>query len=192
MTPTLAFAVIWVAWIVSWTGAAVWSAPVVQRPARGQERWYQMLTLAGCLLLFLGVRAHRVDPRQLWDFGPGMQWSLVGVAVLGFLFTWWARVFLGPLWSRSVTTKAAHRVVDSGPYAIVRHPIYTGILAATWATALAESAPAAIAGALLLTLAFWLKARLEEQFLREQLGPEDYDSYRRRTPMLIPFGARSR
>jgi protein-S-isoprenylcysteine O-methyltransferase Ste14 len=39
-----------------------------------------------------------------------------------------------------------------------------------------------------MTFGFWIKARLEERFLREQLGPEDYDSYRRRVPMLVPFG----
>ena len=79
-------------------------------------------------------------------------------------------------------------MIDTGPYAIVRHPIYTGLIAAIFATALVKGTLSGIAGALVMTFAFWIKARLEERFLREQLGPEDYNSYRRRVPMLVPFG----
>jgi protein-S-isoprenylcysteine O-methyltransferase Ste14 len=73
----------------------------------------------------------------------------------------------------------------------VRHPIYTGIITAALATAVVKGTPFAIAGALLMTFGFWIKATLEERFLREHLGPGAYDSYRRRVPMLVPFGPRS-
>jgi protein-S-isoprenylcysteine O-methyltransferase Ste14 len=116
---------------------------------------------------------------------------LVAAAVSGFGFAWWARLYLGRLWSSSVTKKANHHVVDTGPYAIVRHPIYTGLIAACFATALLKGTPAGIVGAILMTLGFSIKARLEERFLREQLGPDAYDSYRRRVPMLLPFGPKS-
>src|SRR5438445_12979167 len=48
---------------------------------------------------------------------------------------WWARIHLGRLWSSNVTRKKNHHVVDSGPYGIVRHPIYTGVIVASIATA---------------------------------------------------------
>ena len=98
----------------------------------------------------------------------------------------WSR--LGALWSGTITKKEGHRVIDTGPYAIVRHPIYTGILLAVFATAAVKSMIAGIVGALLITLGIWMKARREEQWLREELDPDAYDGYRRRVPMLIPFG----
>lgn len=85
-----------------------------------------------------------------------------------------------------------HRTVDTGPYGIVRHPIYTGILIAAFATAAAKGTVMGIAGALVMTLGLWMKARLEEAWLRSELGADAYDAYRQRVPMLLPFGPRAR
>jgi protein-S-isoprenylcysteine O-methyltransferase Ste14 len=108
--------------------------------------------------------------------------------VLGFAFAWWARIYLGPVWSSSVTRKVNHRVIDSGPYALVRHPIYTGILLAVYATTAAKGTVLGIAAAVLVTVGFWLKARLEERWLCTELGTGEYSAYRRKVPMLLPFG----
>jgi hypothetical protein len=67
----------------------------------------------------------------------------------------------------------------------------SGLIAACFATAALKGTPVGVAGAVLMTLGFAIKARLEERFLREQLGPDAYDSYRRRVPMLFPFAAKS-
>lgn len=81
--------------------------------------------------------------------------------------------------------------MDSGPYGIVRHPIYTGLLLAVLATMVAKGTVFGLIGSLVIALGIWMKARLEEQFLRGELGSEAYDSYRRRVPMLVPFGPKS-
>jgi protein-S-isoprenylcysteine O-methyltransferase Ste14 len=81
--------------------------------------------------------------------------------------------------------------VDSGPYALVRHPIYTGLLLALLATAAAKGTIFGVAGFLILLIGFWSKARLEERWLTAELGEDAYGSYRRRVPMLVPFGPRS-
>jgi protein-S-isoprenylcysteine O-methyltransferase Ste14 len=91
-----------------------------------------------------------------------------------------------------VTRKDDHRIVDTGPYGLVRHPIYTGILLALYATTLAFPGPFNVAGSVLMTIAFVIKARLEERFLSEELGAEAYAAYRRRVPMLVPFWPVSR
>jgi protein-S-isoprenylcysteine O-methyltransferase Ste14 len=78
-------------------------------------------------------------------------------------------------------------VVDTGPYALTRHPIYTGILFSIFATAAAIGRLDALIGAATITLGLWMKARLEERFLRAELGSAAYDDYARRTPMLVPF-----
>ncbi len=103
------------------------------------------------------------------------------------MFCWWARIHLGALWSGRITRKEGHRVVDTGPYRLVRHPIYTGIDTAALALLVVKATPIALAGFVLIVWGYWIKARIEERFLREQLGAADYDAYRARTPMLVPF-----
>jgi protein-S-isoprenylcysteine O-methyltransferase Ste14 len=105
-------------------------------------------------------------------------------------FAWWARLHLGRLWSSSVTKKTGHRVIDSGPYGLVRHPIYAGFLLSIAATSAELGAIYSSAGVLFFVAGFWIKARLEERFLSAELGEGDYDAYRRRVPMLLPLGPR--
>ena len=99
---------------------------------------------------------------------------------------WWARIHLGQLWSSSVTRKAHHHVVDTGPYAIVRHPIYTGLLLAIISTLLARGTVRTLVGSAIIAVGIYIKARVEEEFLVQQLG-EPYVAYARRVPMLLSF-----
>jgi protein-S-isoprenylcysteine O-methyltransferase Ste14 len=178
--------VLWLAWWASWWLAASWTAPTTAKALAKDEIRYRVLTAIGVVLLLaplgpISVATFVHDPSQLGS------WLLVLLALAGFAFAWWARLHLGTLWSSSITRKEGHHVVDTGPYALVRHPIYTGIIAAAFATALERGTALSIFGALLMTLSFVIKARLEEQFLGAELGEETYASYRRRVPMLIPF-----
>ena len=187
--PGYALILIWVLWLASWIIAARWADPAASRPARGDELLYRVTTIGGALLL--GAGHHLFLGGALWRPSEAAAWSLIAIIALALAFTWWARLNLGRLWSSSVTKKADHCVVDTGPYAIVRHPIYTGVIAAIFATAILKGDLPGLVGAVVMTFGFWLKARLEERFLREQLGAAAYDSYRRKVPMLLPFGPRS-
>jgi protein-S-isoprenylcysteine O-methyltransferase Ste14 len=183
---------VWLVWWLSWMAAALWRDRTVSSPGRQQQIVYRLLAAAGAVLLF-GLYRHDVAAEViLWHTPASLAWFMVAVTAAGLLFTWWARVHLGRLWSSSVTRKADHRVVDSGPYGIVRHPIYTGIIAASIATAVVRGTLLAWLGVCSMTLGWVIKARLEERFLRDQLGTEAYDAYARRVPMLSPFGARRR
>jgi protein-S-isoprenylcysteine O-methyltransferase Ste14 len=164
---------------------ALWASKPANRPPRKDERFYWLLTVAGAVLLALNYRTGRLSLE--WTNPDWMEWVLVVVAALGLAFTWWARIHLGTLWSGRVTRKADHRIIDTGPYRYVRHPIYTGILVAIWASALVRPGPLGIAGAALLTVSFVIKLRLEERFLMQELGAAAYEGYRRRVPMLVPF-----
>jgi protein-S-isoprenylcysteine O-methyltransferase Ste14 len=96
------------------------------------------------------------------------------------------RALLGSNWSATVTVKQHHELIRRGPYAIVRHPIYSGFLLGVLGTALALGE---VRGLVALALAFagwYLKARNEEQFLVEQFG-DAYVGYRRNVKQLIPF-----
>jgi protein-S-isoprenylcysteine O-methyltransferase Ste14 len=201
MWPQTAIYIPWDIWVVTWVIAAIWANRTVGRPEIGREIFYRIVALAGFVFLLAGyIRYH--DGELSWQDWPGIMgwhkyaplpvsWTMVVIAFLGFAFAWWARIHLGRLWSGRITRKEGHHVVDTGPYAIVRHPIYTGILLSAIASAIAIGALHAYIGAFLLIAGYWMKARIEEDWLREQLGPQDYDAYRRRVPMLVPFGPKA-
>ncbi len=187
ITPWSALGWLWGLWYLSWLAVAWWADRAVARPPRRAEFVYRVFTVVGVILLF---GAYRHDTRSdiiLWQTPRAIAWSLVPVAVAGFAFTWWARLHLGRLWSGTVGRKAGHHVVDTGPYGLVRHPIYTGITLASLATAAMRGTGTGWLGFALLTIGWIIKARLEESFLRQELGAEAYDAYARHTPMLIPF-----
>ena len=184
LTPGRATAALWVAWIVSWLIAAAWSSRTVKWGSIGLQFFERAITALGVVMLFARPRGD-VGPRW-WDAEAGGAWILTLVVALGLAFAWWARLHLGRLWSGSVTQKEDHRIIDTGPYAIVRHPIYTGLLLSAFATAALEVTWLAFTGAALIALGFYVKARLEERLLRREFGAA-YDDYRRRVPMLVPF-----
>lgn len=158
----------------------------MRRPALRREVLYRALTVAGAMLMFgFNPGSVRADT-PLWPVAPAIGWLLAGLVICGFLFMWWARIHLGQLWSSSVTRKEHHHVVDTGPYAIVRHPIYTGLLLAIIATVLLRVTIVTLTGGTLIGAGVYVKARVEEEFLRQQLG-KPYDAYARRVPMLVPF-----
>ena len=150
------------------------------------ETSYRMLMILGALLVFWRVNLFD-QTGQIWIINSPLEWMLWVAALGGLGFTWWARIHLGTLWSGNITRKANHRIVDSGPYGLVRHPIYTGLMVALFATALDRGSISAIAGAAVLTVSLCIKARLEERFLTAELGVQTYGGYRRRVPMLVPF-----
>jgi protein-S-isoprenylcysteine O-methyltransferase Ste14 len=191
MGPHQAAMTVWFVWVVSWLLAAAWSRQTAKGAGFAAQLPYRIVTLVGGVLLFGIYPESQNGPGQLWTLDSDAKWALVGVVVLGLAFTWWARLHLGALWSGFVMKKEGHHVVDTGPYAIVRHPIYTGLILSAFATAVQIGTAAAVLGAAIMTIGFWMKARLEERFLRAELGPDAYDSYRRRVPMLVPFGPKS-
>ena len=174
-------------WVISWWTAAIWSDRSVKGPATRHQLLYRAFVAIGVSLLFGMYRHREKSELMLWFTPDSIAWLMVVLALLGLLFTWWARIHLGRLWSSNVARKADHHVVDTGPYGIVRHPIYTGIIFASIATAALRGTVAAWAGMGLMTFAWYIKARMEEDFLRAELGAEQYAGYARRVPMLVPF-----
>jgi protein-S-isoprenylcysteine O-methyltransferase Ste14 len=184
--PNEAFEVIWIAWLVSWMAASFWSGRTEKRAATRQTWIYRTAIFIGAILMAPWPAKFLADKR-IWGIGSNGACGLLGVMLAGLLLTWLARIHLGRFWSSAITRKEHHRVVDTGPYAFVRHPIYTGIITALLATAVIQATAPALAGVALITYGLWLKARAEERFLMVELGPDSYGSYCRRVPMLIPF-----
>jgi protein-S-isoprenylcysteine O-methyltransferase Ste14 len=188
--PRALFAVIWIGWIVSWLVAAFWSNRTEKLALTWNTVLYRAAIVAGAVLMTPWATRRLAAP-LLWNVGYAGAYALAALTLAGLLFAWWARIHIGRLWSGSITRKEGHHVVDTGPYALVRHPIYSGLILALLATALAQATASGLAGAALLSFGFWLKARAEERFLTAELGADAYGAYRRRVPMLVPwFGSR--
>jgi protein-S-isoprenylcysteine O-methyltransferase Ste14 len=178
---------LWVAWAFSWFVAAAWSGRTVARPSFFTVLPDRFVTVLGAFLLFSSRPDAPLHATPLWHIDDALARVLVAVTASGFAFCWWARIYPGRLWSGNVTRKEGHTIVDTGPYRFVRHPIYTGIIIASFVTAIAIGTPGSLAGAAIMSLGWYLKARVEERFLREGLGAQAYDAYARKTAMLIPF-----
>jgi protein-S-isoprenylcysteine O-methyltransferase Ste14 len=142
------------------------------------------LGLAAILLaipsLPLPVLGDRFLPLATWPFRAG-----AALTVAGLLFTVWARVHLGANWSATVTIKESHELITGGPYALVRHPIYSGLLLAFAGSALACGEWRGAIAVAVAAGAFRYKLRIEERWMEAQFG-EAYRNYRKRVAALVP------
>jgi len=125
--------------------------------------------------------------KPLWVLGNSGITIAAILSIAGIAFALWGRLHLGKFWSNTITHKEEHRVIDTGPYGIVRHPIYTGLIFGMLVTGFAIGMVTTILGAILISLGMWQKGRMEEVFLSKELGEDAYGAYCRRVPMIIPF-----
>jgi protein-S-isoprenylcysteine O-methyltransferase Ste14 len=184
--PTQLLALVWIPWLIGWAVASFWSGRTEKHLMIRDSLAYRVPIIAGAILVTPWT-AQVLEERPLWHFGNGGSYVLAGFALAGTSFAWWARIHLGRFWSSTITRKQDHQVIDTGPYGLVRHPIYTGLIGAILATGAAVATVTALLGALLIAFGLWQKARLEEGFLTTELGADAYGRYCRRVPMLVPF-----
>ncbi|HLY43427.1 MAG TPA: isoprenylcysteine carboxylmethyltransferase family protein [Terracidiphilus sp.] len=180
------FPVVWIAFLVYWQIKAV-HTKTTTRLEPAASRIVRVLAFVIVIVLLSTTRIPLPWLyRQLWPVGLWPFWLGAGITVAGLLFAVWARVHLGRNWSRSVTIKEDHELITSGPYALVRHPIYTGILAGFVGTAIALSEVRGVIVIALIFLVFWAKLRMEEEWMRSEFG-ETYADYAGRTAALVPY-----
>jgi protein-S-isoprenylcysteine O-methyltransferase Ste14 len=175
----LVFAVVWAVFWLYWLVAA-FSAK------RGRVSWSRELRIRAVIVVFviflirLGVfRGHSLNTDP-WRAGIGLV-----LFALGLGFAIWARMHIGRNWGTPMTQKDEPELVTSGPYHLVRHPIYSGILAAGIGTAAALSW-VWLTAVVLAGVYFLYGATVEERYMTEQF-PDGYSAYKRSTKMLVPF-----
>ena len=178
--------VCWTLFAVIWLLAAFATKKSVFREAGLRRLGYIIPLLLGWFLLAKGHRLsdplnHRVIPHV-----EALAWTGAALCIAGLAFCIWARFTLGRNWSGIVTLKGGHELITSGPYALVRHPIYTGLLTMLVATVIVLGHVAGIIALPLVFVSFWVKLRYEEKLMLEQF-PEEYAAYQRRVRRLIPF-----
>jgi protein-S-isoprenylcysteine O-methyltransferase Ste14 len=179
--------VVWTCWGlfgVVWIAGALYNmrwAPHARRRSFGSSLWF-LLAFAAWIAVHrvVGVESLSLheEPEAVRALGAALL-----VAATGFSI--WARFALGTMWSSAPVAKEGHVLHTEGPYAVTRHPIYTGILGMLLATTLALDFGAWLYVFVLVVVFFELRIRSEEQLLTETF-PAAYKDYRRRVPRLIP------
>jgi protein-S-isoprenylcysteine O-methyltransferase Ste14 len=155
------------------------------------HRWAERLVLFSIELnllllwtlakLFLGrdaALAPEVARTPLAVTGAVLAWT-------GAAFTVWAKFTLGRWYSASFGVKLGHELVTRGPYAIVRHPMYTGVLVLGMGLGVAYNSAITLGLALVFVVPLVLHALIEEQLFARHFGSA-WDAYRARVPMLVP------
>jgi protein-S-isoprenylcysteine O-methyltransferase Ste14 len=176
----------WLAWVLYWVISAITAKRTQRRESLVSRASHVLPLLFGVyLIVWPQVRVPWLSEQMLPDVAI-RYWLAVALVALGLGFTVWARVHLGKNWSGSVTQKEGHELIRSGPYAYVRHPIYTGLLIALLGSAVALGEPRGLLGLAIVLASFWRKLRIEEGFMRE-LFPGQYERYAAEVPALLPF-----
>lgn len=175
----------WLLWGAVWGAAAFRTKPTRWRESIGSRALYVVPLLAAAVLL---AKPHWLPSALAQPFASaGSVLPAVGAAMVaaGLGFAIWARAHLGRNWSGIVTVKEGHTLVRTGPYRIVRHPIYTGLLLAVIGTAAAIGEWRGVLALICALIGFLRKIQVEEKRMSENF-PE-YAQYRQQTAVLIPW-----
>lgn len=178
---------LWIAWALFWLVMALSTKRTQRREPFGARLGYVLTAvLGGLLIAWHGLPWAPLMNLRLWPRSALTYWSGLALLVAGLAFAAWARMRLGRNWSGAVTVKENHELIRSGPYAYVRHPIYTGMLSAVTGTVICAATLRAALGLAIIAAALLVKSRSEERFMRETF-PGEYAKYCEEVPALIPF-----
>ena len=176
----------WILFAVIWLVAAFWTKRSVYQESRCQRLGYMIPLLIGSYLVFKGQRLSGPLAFRIVPHVDALAWTGVALCIVGLAFCIWARFTLGRNWSGIVTLKGGHELITRGPYALVRHPIYTGLLTMFVATVMVLGHVAGIIAMPVVFVSIWIKLRQEEKLMLQKF-PDQYVAYQRRVKRLIPF-----
>jgi protein-S-isoprenylcysteine O-methyltransferase Ste14 len=186
VTLDLAVLMVWIIVGLVWLAASM-SLKSIARAEPWGSRLFHILAIAlAFLLLFDSHLPIPVLNRRFVSDTPAVWWIGFALTVAGAAIAIWARILLGANWSATVTVKQNHELMRTGPYAVVRHPIYSGFLLAMLGTAIAFGEVRGLIAVVLAFIAWRVKSLIEERFMLDQFG-EKYARYKREVKALIPF-----
>ena len=175
----------WIVFCAYWVVGALKTRRTVSQESLTSRARFILLEIVGYGLLFsdlgaIGFLGHRVFHRTYAVAAIGVAFTWIGIAI-----ALWARWHLGQYWSARITLKEDHELIRTGPYAHLRHPIYSGIILAAIGGALAIDKWRCVAGVVFIVLGYWMKAKKEEALLAAQFG-EAFQEHCRHAGFLIP------
>lgn len=175
----------WLVFVSYWVVSALKTRRTQKKEPFAWRYGVMLVGVVGFTLLFngdaaIGLLGHRIFPRTytLGIVSVVLVWAGIALAV-------WARWHLGEYWSARITLKEGHKLIRTGPYARLRHPIYSGLDLAAMGSALAIDRWRCVVGVCVIILGFWIKAKREEALLAGQFG-EEFQEHRRQTGFLLP------
>jgi protein-S-isoprenylcysteine O-methyltransferase Ste14 len=180
----VSIAACWGAVALAWLAGAIFYES--QAPAERTRKGYASpLWISTAVVAAVSVAVPRADWRPLTFYAPPVR--ILGLAILlaATALAVWARLALGAMWSAAPTVKQEHRLRTGGPYAVTRHPIYTGLLGMFLGSLLLAGAGRWIVAFPVYLALLEFKIRVEERLMLAEF-PGDYPRYRQRVPQLVP------
>ena len=177
---------VWTVLSIAWVAGAFATKRALRAESAGARFVHVVSLVAAFALLFTAWPPLGPLRRRFVPDSPGIGYLGLLLTLVGAAFALWARVSLGRDWSSAIEIKQDHILAQRGPYAVVRHPIYTGILLAMLGTALAVGTLRGLAAVGLALIAFLQRANVEEAFLTQQFGAR-YAEYKRQVKKIIPL-----
>jgi protein-S-isoprenylcysteine O-methyltransferase Ste14 len=177
-------AVMGIGWLVFWVG---WLIASFTAKTSQSGRWGGLgggLRVSVAIVVIILFRLNTGHGHHAVT-GPLLGWIGLALWVIGLGIAIWARFYIGRNWGMPMTRREDPDLVTTGPYRLIRHPIYTGIILGLVGTVLATSLWGLIAAAV-VAVYFGVSANREERFLAERF-PDTFPPYKARTKMLIPY-----
>jgi protein-S-isoprenylcysteine O-methyltransferase Ste14 len=187
MTATASHIIVtcWFIFVIVWVISASRTKKILERQSLASALAHRIPLGLGWWLLVVPKWNPPMN-LQIIPRTPLLVMTGAAVCVCGLIFTIWARQTLAGNWSSDVTFKSDHELIRTGPYHIVRHPIYTGLLLMWLGTAIYIGQWRGVISLVLVTIGFWIKLRQEERLLLQHF-PDAYPNYRSEVRALIPF-----
>jgi len=180
----VSIAVCWLVFAAVWLVTANYNEG--RAPAQRRRSWYGTGVVP---VVIITTVIHLAVPRADWQsvtfYAPWVRFLGLAVLLAATALTLWARFVLGLMWSAVPAVKEGHQLRTSGPYAITRHPIYTGLLGMLLGSLLVAGAGWWIVPFPVALILIEFKIRIEERFMTAEF-PEEYPRYRKRVPQLVP------
>jgi len=175
----------WIIFIAYWIINAFRTQRTAKKEAFAARYGIMFLEIVGFVLVFgddagIGVLGQKVFERSYTTgiTGVVLTWAGIALAI-------WARWHLGRYWSGRITIKEDHKLIRTGPYARLRHPIYSGLDLAVIGSAIAIDRWRCVVGVCVILIGFWIKAKREEAMLERQFGA-DFEQHQHHTGFLHP------
>ncbi|MFI5034941.1 MAG: methyltransferase family protein [Acidimicrobiales bacterium] len=175
---------VWTVWLVTWVVLAFRNKRTVAR--RGSVRVFVLIAFVALIAASGSSRSRVGWHHQYWFVTSTLSVLATSLVVLGAAFAIWARLTIGTNWSGTITLKENHELVVRGPYRLVRHPIYTGLIAMGLGSIIIYAQPIYFLEFAFGTVMLVMRIPVEERLMTETF-PDQYPQYRQRVKALLPF-----
>lgn len=178
------FGLYWLAAATRGKSGGAGAAPQTPEPHLFRVVRLSVLATTFALLFWQRLAIGFLGQRFVSDV-PALDYAGFVATLVGLGIATWARIHLGRNWSDKVVIQAGHQLIRTGPYARLRHPIYTGVLLGVLGTAVVLGEWRGVIAFVLLLTNYAIKARKEDRVLAESFG-EQFQEHRRRAGFLLP------